>query len=169
MTARPHKAIGMRDLSRRTKDVIEEVSSTGVGYLVLRFSEPIARIVPIDDKPLEVRPTRSDQNDPGAVSAEEIIDLHLTDDGRVVLEAMEQMISADRIKSATGLEFSAISRQLAHLEVARVCKRTAGGYRRTLLGDRVVLAMRTNDGEAAFIEGKKEPSRSAHAGGWGSR
>lgn len=48
--------ISLRDANQRFSELVRRVEATGQGYVVLRHGKPVARLLPVDDRPDRLTP-----------------------------------------------------------------------------------------------------------------
>lgn len=48
--------ISLRDANQRFSELVRRVEATGQGFVVLRHGKPVARLLPIDDRPNRLTP-----------------------------------------------------------------------------------------------------------------
>ncbi len=52
-------SISLRDANQHFSDLVRRVEATGQGYLVLRHGKPVARLLPVEDRPGRLTPEQS--------------------------------------------------------------------------------------------------------------
>jgi prevent-host-death family protein len=48
--------ISLRDANQRFSELVRRVEATGQGFVVLRHGKPVARLLPVDDRPDRLTP-----------------------------------------------------------------------------------------------------------------
>jgi prevent-host-death family protein len=48
--------ITLRDANQRFSELVREVEATGQGFVVLRHGKPVARLLPVEDRPARLTP-----------------------------------------------------------------------------------------------------------------
>jgi antitoxin (DNA-binding transcriptional repressor) of toxin-antitoxin stability system len=138
-----HKTTTIRQLSRRTKDILEEVASTGVGFIVVRNGDALARIVPLDDNPLMVTAPDYEDVNTDRLPSEELAEPPLTDGERTLLEAIEEPMLAEIATERTQLDRDEVALHLLRLEIKGLLERKwPSNYVRTVMGERVIKSLR---------------------------
>ena len=51
--------ISLRDANQQFSELVRRVEATGQGYLVLRHGKPVARLLPVEDRPGRLTPEQS--------------------------------------------------------------------------------------------------------------
>ena len=51
--------ITLRDANQQFSELVRRVEATGQGYLILRHGKPVARLLPVEDRPGRLTPEQS--------------------------------------------------------------------------------------------------------------